>query len=124
MYKLLFVLLTLSVSGLSFLPSVLAAKPAPIPVKLIKVYKYQGSLQCQGGGEPLSVMRRQLVKARVKVLAGQCGVDGLMHPSVCGATDGQINIFTIARNDLAKSQVRGFDLLQNLPEAQITMCKP
>lgn len=39
----------MSLSWLAMLPASLAAKPAPAPANLIKVYKYQGSLQCQGG---------------------------------------------------------------------------
>ncbi|TXH71169.1 MAG: hypothetical protein E6Q83_02910 [Thiothrix sp.] len=114
----------MSLSWLAMLPVSLAAKPAPAPANLIKVYKYQGSLQCQGGGEPLAKMRRQLIKRGVKVLAGQCGVDGLIYPAVCGAPDGHINIFTIQRQSLVKAQSQGFDLLRNLPDAQVTYCKP
>lgn len=114
----------MSLGCLAMLPISLAAKPAPAPANLIKVYKYQGSLQCQGGGEPLGQMRRQLIKLGVKVLVGQCGVDGLAYPAVCGAPDGRINIFTIQRQGLAKAQAQGFDLLRSLPDAQIVVCKP
>lgn len=103
--------------------AVIAKQPAPTPVKLVKIYKYQGSVQCQGGGEPLAKMRRQLIKRGVSVVKGQCGVDGLMYPSVCGAPDGRINIFTIQAKGLSKAQAQGFDLLKTLADAQLTACK-
>lgn len=125
MFKRPITALLMSIGGLVLLPVQLAARPAAPPpaTHLIKIYKYQGSLQCQGGGEPLSQMRRQLTRAGVKVLAGSCGVDGLMYPSVCGAADGKINIFTIQRKGLTKAQAQGFVLLQNLADAQVTKCK-
>jgi hypothetical protein len=114
----------LSIGSLTVLPTQLAARPAPPPpTHLVKIYKYQGSLQCQGGGESLKQMRRQLLKAGVKVKQANCGVDGMMYPSVCGAADGKINIFTIPRTSLTKAQAQGFNLLQNLPDAQLTECK-
>lgn len=115
----------LSAGSLVFLPAQLAARPAPPPASayLVKIYKPQGSLQCQGGGESVSQMRRQLLKVGVKVKKASCGVDGLMYPAVCGAPDGKINIFTINRDGLAKAQAQGFGLLQNLPDAQLTGCK-
>lgn len=124
MFKHQFVVLLLAVSSLALLPAQLVtAKQVPAPIKLIKVYKYQGSVQCQGGGVPLVQMRRQLVKAGVKVVASHCGVDGLMYPSVCGAADGKINVFTITRASLAKAQAKGFSLLKNLADAQLVQCK-
>lgn len=124
MFNVKFAVGLLSLSCLTLLPISLAARPAPAPVNLIKVYKYRGSLQCQGGGESLAQMRRQLIKQGVKVAVGQCGVDGLVYPAVCGASDGRINIFTIQRQGLSKAQAQGFELLRNLPDAQVTHCKP
>ncbi|SKA78294.1 hypothetical protein SAMN02745130_01852 [Thiothrix eikelboomii] len=119
------VALILSAAGFVFLPAQLAARPAPPPASayLVKIYKSQGSLQCQGGGESVSQMRRQLIKVGVKVKKANCGVDGMMYPAVCGAPDGKINIFTITRDGLAKVQAQGFGLLKNLPDAQLTECK-
>lgn len=114
----------LSVGSLTLLPTPLTARPAPPPPShLVKIYKHQGSLQCQGGGVSLKQMRRQLLKAGVKVKQARCGVDGMMYPSVCGAADGKINIFTIPRVNLTKAQAQGFNLLQNLPDAQLMECK-
>ncbi|HPY40826.1 MAG TPA: hypothetical protein PLM98_09920 [Thiolinea sp.] len=107
----------------TILPQQLMANPKPAPANLIKIYKYQGSLQCQGGGEPLSQMYRQLLKAGVKVIAVNCGVDGLIYPAVCGAPDGHISIFTIPRKSLVKAQAQGFDLLKTLTDAQVVACK-
>lgn len=123
MFKLRFLAWLMSLSCLA-LPISVVARPAPAPVNLIKIYKYQGSLQCQGGGESLAQMRRQLINLGVKVLVGQCGVDGLVYPMVCGAPDGRINIFTIQRKHLEKAQTQGFGVLRKLPDAQVTRCKP
>lgn len=124
MLTLRFVARLMSLSCFVLLPISLAAKPVPAPANLIKIYKHQGSLQCQGGGEPLAQMRRQLNKLGVRVISGQCGVDGLVYPAVCGAPDGRINIFLIQRQGLSKAQAQGFELLKNLPDAQVTSCKP
>ncbi|WP_298608526.1 hypothetical protein [uncultured Thiothrix sp.] len=114
----------MSLSCLVLLPISLEARPILAPPNLIKIYKYQGSLQCEGGGEPLESMNRQLSKLGVKVIVRQCGVDGLIYPTVCGAPDGHINIFKIQPRDLKKAQTLGFDLLRKLPDAQVTACKP
>ena len=123
MYKYKLAACLMAASSFVLVPAQLVAKPAPAPINLVKVYKYQGSVQCQGGGEPLMRMRRQLVKAGVKVVASHCGVDGLIYPSVCGAADGKINVFTIAQTNLAKAQAKGFNLLRNLADAQLISCK-
>lgn len=122
MLKLSYATWLLSFCCFSLLPLSLEAKQAP--PNLIKVYKYQGSVQCQGGGQSLSQMLGQLRKAGVKVFKSSCGVDGLSYIAVCGAPDGKINIFSIAKNRLAKAQQLGFDLLENLADAQAVKCKP
>lgn len=124
MFKLQMAALMMSIGGIVLLPTQLAARPAPPPTThLVKIYKYQGSLQCQGGGLSLKQMRQQLLRAGIKAVKSSCGVDGMIYPAVCGAPDGKINIFTINSKSLVKAQSQGFDLLKNLPDAQSTNCK-
>ena len=124
MLKQVVIVLLFSLSTLGLVPPPKDQPTPPSKVSpLVKVYKYQGSRQCHGGGEPLAQMRRQLIKVGVKVISAQCGSDGRMYPTVCGAGDGKINIFTIQRSSLGTAKKHGFVLLQSLPDAQMLACR-
>lgn len=86
------------------------------------VYKYVGSVQCGGGGTPLSAMMRQLSEGEVPVLDVSCGTDGKMYMAVCGAADGRIGIFDVAEAELPAAAALGFAPLRNLPGATRTAC--
>lgn len=79
----------------------------------VYVYKYDGSVQC-GGLEPLSLefMGRELTDAGVRVISQRKGNDGLMHPFVCGAATGAINLYEIDSADLQKARDRSFSVLK------------
>lgn len=89
----------------------------------VKVFKSRGSLQCTGGGTAPELMKDELIAAGIDVGSFSCGIDGLLHPALCGATDGAINIFDIPQSMLAQAQSLGFASLATLPNAQETHCK-
>lgn len=88
----------------------------------VSVYKYVGSVQCKGGGTPLSAMMRQLSDGGIPVLDVSCGTDGRMYPAVCGAADGRIGILAVPEARVAAAKTLGFLPLSSLPEARKTMC--
>ncbi|WGD51448.1 hypothetical protein QA641_39385 [Bradyrhizobium sp. CB1650] len=85
----------------------------PAATHSVYVYRYDGSVQC-GGGEPISleVMGKELTDAGVKIISQRKGNDGLMHPFVCGAVTGAINVYEIDSADLQKARDRNFSMLQ------------
>lgn len=89
----------------------------------VKVFKSRGSLQCTGGGTSPQVMEMELIGAGITVRSFSCGIDGLAHPTVCGAPDGKINIFDIPQSQLAQAQSLGFAPLSTLPNAQEIQCE-
>lgn len=73
----------------------------------VKVYKYDGSLQCnQGKAIPLEQMAKEL--KGVQVFSSQKKADGLMHIQVCGSPTGMANVFEILEGDLTKAEKFGF----------------
>lgn len=84
-----------------------AAKPSSDTNGHVRVYKYDGSLQCGGGkAQTPEVMAKDL--APIKVFAMQKKADGLMHIQVCGSNTGMANIFEINESDLKKAESKGF----------------
>ncbi|MCC6737103.1 MAG: hypothetical protein IT534_13390 [Bauldia sp.] len=80
--------------------------------RTVEVYKYDGTLQCGMGHEiPLDVMEAELRAARIEVLSSRKGNDGLMHIAVCGASTGDVNIYTIRSVSLPIALDLGFLLL-------------
>lgn len=78
-----------------------------------EVFKYDGSRQCEkGSGTELAVMSEQLQAAGVDVLKARQGADGRMHPMVCGAGTGRINIFEINQQNVETAESLGFKRLQ------------
>lgn len=73
----------------------------------IRVYKYDGSLQCQSGkGVALDKMAEEL--KGVAMFSQQKKPDGLMHIQVCGSGTGRANVYEISEADLAKAEKAGF----------------
>ena len=91
--------------------------------EIVKIAKSNGAVQCQAGHVGLLEMQADLSAHQVRVLSRACGVDGLMHIASCGAEAGELNIFTIAKSDFAKSQALGFQALSDWPDAAETPCK-
>ncbi|MGE3756351.1 MAG: hypothetical protein AB7H97_01270 [Pseudobdellovibrionaceae bacterium] len=85
------------------------SKGAPVAEKTIrvKVYKYDGTLQC-GMGKliPLDDMKREL--GSIPVHSAENKADGLMHITMCGSITGTANIYEIDKENLEKAKKLGF----------------
>jgi hypothetical protein len=78
----------------------------------IEVYKYDGSLQCDRGKEiSLEDMARELTVNGIEVKASRKGSDGRMHITMCGASTGRLNVYSIATESLPRARELGFELL-------------
>ena len=73
----------------------------------IKVYKYDGSLQC-GQGKPVSAESMAQELKGVQIFSSTKRPDGLMHIQVCGSATGVANIYEISEDDLSKAEKKGF----------------
>lgn len=89
----------------------------------IGVYKYDGSVQCEGEGESVETMRNELVSAGVEVVCAQKARDGKAYPAMCGAATGRINVFTIDASALDRAEALGFKSVETLPDARIPPCE-
>ena len=79
---------------------------------VVEVYKYDGSLQCQRGRETsLEDMARELVDNSIEVKASRKGSDGRVHIAMCGASTGQLNVYSIAAESLPAARKLDFELL-------------
>ncbi len=73
----------------------------------IKIYKFDGSLQCgQGKATPVAEMQKEL--GTIQVFSSQNKNDGMMRIQVCGAPTGNCNIYEIPHKDLEAAQKKGF----------------
>ena len=89
----------------------------------VRVYKYDGSVQCEEGGVPVATMQAELVHAGVDVACGRKARDGRAYPAMCGAATGRINVYTIDASDLARADALGFKSVEALPDARIPSCE-
>jgi len=81
--------------------------PSTATSRKVKVYKYDGSLQCgQGKAIPLEQMAKELGK--IPVFSSHKHTDGLMHIQVCGSPTGMANIYEILEADLPRAEKLGF----------------
>lgn len=75
----------------------------------IKVYKYDGSLQCgMGKAIAFEVMQKEL--KNIKVYSASNKPDGLMHIQQCGTPTGTANVYEIDKKDLEAAKKLGFKL--------------
>lgn len=73
----------------------------------VRVYKPDGSLQCEMGKKiSLDAMEKQL--KGITVYSKSNRNDGLMRIQVCGAPTGNANVYEISQNDLEKALKKGF----------------
>ena len=73
----------------------------------IKVYKYDGSKQCQNEpGINLKEMEKELKS--IQIISSSKASDGLMHAMMCGSPTGTVNLFEIPKTDLNKALSAGF----------------
>lgn len=73
----------------------------------IKVYKYDGTLQC-GMGEFITIDKMKADLKSIKVFSAQNKSDGLMHIQLCGSPTGKANVYEILKQDLAAAKSYGF----------------
>ena len=76
-------------------------------MKTVKVYKPDGSLQCNQG-QALSVKEMEGELRDIKIISSDKKHDGLMRIQVCGQPTGMNNVFEIAETDLEKAKAHGF----------------
>ncbi len=73
----------------------------------VKVFKYDGSLQCgMGSATPLAEMAKQL--APIKIHSSENKPDGLMHIMACGTPTGRANVYEIDKSSLEEAKKKGF----------------
>lgn len=73
----------------------------------VKVFKYDGSLQCgMGKAIALDTMKKDL--KGISVYSSANLQDGLMHVSACGTPTGKANVYEIDRANLEKALKAGF----------------
>jgi hypothetical protein len=78
-----------------------------VSVPTIKVYKYDGSLQCgMGKGTDLEGVKAEL--NGIKIYSAVHKNDGLMRIQLCGSPTGNANVFEISKEDLEKALALGF----------------
>ena len=78
-------------------------------MKNIKVYKPDGSLQCNQG-KPISLKEMEAELKDIKVLSSDKMHDGMMRIQVCGQPTGMNNVFEIAETDIEKAKLFGFKI--------------
>lgn len=93
-------------------------------VNLSKVFKYDGSVQCEGAGIAVQVMERDLTNAGIGVSCGQKAGDGYAYPALCGVATGMINVYTIDTRDLSTAEDVGFESTATLPNYEDQACRP
>jgi hypothetical protein len=78
-------------------------------VASVWVAKSDGSQMCNlGGGTTLEDGASELKKANVRVVSSQKGSDRKMHAQMCGLPSGHTNAYEIAKDDLGKAMVLGY----------------
>ena len=75
----------------------------------VKIYKYDGSLQC-GEGQPIELkeMAQDLEQKKIKIFNMEKKPDGLMHIQGCGSPTGLANVYVISESDLGTATAMGF----------------
>lgn len=91
--------------------AVVPMPPAPAklekPFDRVRVFKYDGSLQCNMG-EAISAEQMKKDLGAIKVYSAQNLSDGLMRIQVCGSPTGKANVYEISRSDLEAAIKLGF----------------
>ncbi|MBX7231602.1 MAG: hypothetical protein K1X29_05905 [Bdellovibrionales bacterium] len=83
--------------------------PPKANARHVKVYKYDGSLQC-GKGKliPLEKMQLDLEQRKIKVFSSANLPDGLVHIQVCGSITGMANVYEISEENFIEAEKAGF----------------
>lgn len=103
-------------------------EPSSGPVKsittLIKVYKEDGSKQCDlSSGVAPEVMRTELISKGIDVICSQKGTTGMVYLAVCGAETGAINIYQIHSQNLQDAENIGFKSTEELTQYTDEECQ-
>lgn len=88
----------------------------------IKVFKSDGSSQCQNDGASVDEMRMELVEAGIDVICGQKANDGGFYCAACGCPTGDINVYTINAANQADAESLGFGPVSDLENYQDRSC--
>lgn len=91
-----------------------ACASLPDAAARVEVQRHDGSRQCYGGGISPEAMQAQLHGIRVYA-ARKDVLHGMAFAAVCGGGTPNINVYTIAADDLALAEQRGFQLLKQQP---------
>ena len=75
--------------------------------KSVKVYRYDGTLQC-GMGKRIPIEEIQKELKDISIISNMHINDGLMRIQLCGSPTGDANVFEIAESDLEKAKTLGF----------------
>lgn len=107
---------SLSVPAFAFAkgkPKVDLSSPNAIESKTARVwiFKEDGSISCEGKGEPEKALRTELETQGIRVHSGKKESDGKMHMQMCGAPTGKGYAFEIDAKDLFKAEGLGFKRL-------------
>jgi len=81
-----------------------------------KVYKSDESIACESEGISLGEMAQELTNFNITVFCSQKGNDGLVRTAVCGISTGDLNIYTIAADDISTANGLGFRSTNELSE--------
>ena len=89
----------------------------------VQVYKSRGGVQCGDAGVTPEAMAQTLTAAGITALGSRCVHDGFMRAAVCGAGNGEVNVYEIAATDVAAAKRLGFRELSTLPQARPVPCR-
>lgn len=84
-----------------------AAQGTDVAQTRVKVFKYDGTLQC-GQGKQISAAEMQKELSGIIVFSSENKSDGLMRTQVCGSPTGKANIYQIDKSSLEAAQKKGF----------------
>lgn len=76
-------------------------------VKTVRVYRYDGTLQC-GMGKRISIEEMQKDLKDVPIISSAHLNDGLMRIQLCGSPTGDANVYEIDEVHLEKAKSLGF----------------
>ncbi len=92
------------------------------PCGSAKVFKYDGSVQCENNAIPLEKMAEELVSGGIDVLCSQKGDDGMARAAACGIGTGAINVYSIRQENIPDAEALGFRSVQELSNYQDRQC--
>lgn len=84
-----------------------AAQGTDVAQARVKVFKYDGSLQC-GQGKQVSLSEMQKDLGNIVVFSSENKADGLMHIQACGTPTGKGNVYQIEKSQLDAALKKGF----------------